>query len=293
LTIDKEANDRAILARVTVSAQTAAPKHVTAPSLMRAAIRALAVIAPPLSVRAAARLLRLPVRPRGGTLPGQRVEFRAHKRVVRGGVRGEGPTVILAHGWGGSEQQFDVLGDALAARGFRVVTFSAIGHGASDSRFSSMVEFRDSLLAVASHFGEPHAIIGHSLGGAASALAVSEGLRTGKLALIAPSAHPRRYLNLFLDWLEFPERLREDVVRHFEKTLRFAWNRLDVEVFGPRVSVPTLIVHDRGDREVPWSEGADAARLIPDAQLVSVEMLGHHRILRDGDVVARIVEFIA
>jgi len=260
---------------------------------MRAAIRALAVIAPPLSVRAAARLFRFPVRPREAALPGERFEVRAHGRVVRGGVRGEGRTVILAHGWGGSEQQFDVLGDALAARGFRVVTFSAIGHGASDSRFSSMVEFRDSLLAVASHFGEPHAIVGHSLGGAASALAVSEGLRTSRLALIAPSAHPQRYLNLFLDWLEFPERLRDRVVRHFEKTLRFAWSRLDVEVFGPLIEVPTLIVHDRADREVPWSEGADAARVIPNAELVSVETLGHRRILRDASVVGRIVEFIA
>ena len=259
---------------------------------MRAAIRGLAVIAPPLAVRAAARLFRFPIRPRGGALPGQRFAVRAHGRIVRGSVRGEGPVVILAHGWGGSEQQFDVLGDALAARGFRAVTFSMIGHGASSGRFSSMVEFRESLLAVAAHFGEPHAIIGHSLGGAASSWAVSEGLHTSRLALIAPSAHPRRYLNLFLDWLEFPDALRERVMRHFEKTLRFEWSRLDIEAFGPRVNVPTLIVHDRGDREVPWSEGADAARLIPDAQLVSVETLGHRRILRDEAVVQRICEFV-
>jgi pimeloyl-ACP methyl ester carboxylesterase len=260
---------------------------------MRAAIRTLAFLAPPLAVRAAARLFRFPVRPRESALPGQRFEVRTRGHVLRGGVRGEGPVVILAHGWGGSEQQFDVLGDALAARGFRVVTFSAIGHGASSSRFSSMVEFRDGLLAVAAHFGGAlHAIVGHSLGGAASALAVSEGLRTHRLALIAPSAHPQRYLSLFLDWLEFPEALRGRVVKHFEKSLRFAWNQLDIEAFGPLVNVPTLIVHDRGDREVPWQEGADAARLIPDAELLSVETLGHRRILRDAGVVERVVDFV-
>lgn len=261
---------------------------------MRGAIWALAAIAPPLAVRAAARLFRFPVRPRPSALPGERFAVRAGRQTVRGGVRGNGPLVILAHGWGGSEQQFDVLGDALAARGFRVVTFSAIGHGASTSRFSSMVEFRDSLLAVAAHLGtEPHAIIGHSLGGAACALAVSEGLRTDRLVLIAASAHPRRYLGLFLDWLDFPHALRARVIRHFEKTLRFAWDRLDIEAIGPRVHVPTLIVHDRADREVPYSEGADAARLIPDALLVTVESLGHRRILRDDGVVERIAAFIA
>jgi len=168
-----------------------------------------------------------------------------------------------------------------------------IGHGASSGRFSSMVEFRDSLHAVVSKFGEPHAIVGHSLGGAACALAVSEGLHTNRLVLIAASAHPSRYLNNFLDWLEFPHHLRARVVWHFEKTLRFAWKRLDIEAIGPLVNAPTLIIHDRADREVPYSEGADAARLIPGAQLVTVETLGHRRILRDDGVVSRIADFIA
>ena len=276
---------------MTATAQTATPKHVSAPTLMRTAIRTLAVLAPPLAVRAAARLFRFPMR--AETKPkGERFEVRAGRHVVRGGVRGTGPLVILAHGWAGAEQQFDALADALVARGFRVATFSAIGHGASSGRFSSMVEFRDSLRAVASHFGEPHAIVGHSLGGAASALAVSEGLRTQRLVLIAPSAHPRRYLNLFFDWFDFPNALRERVVQHFEKTLGFAWSRLDVEAFGPQIDVPTLIIHDRDDGEVPWEEGAAAARFIRGAELVTVETLGHRRILRDAGVIQLVANFI-
>lgn len=278
---------------VTVSAQTAAPRHVTAPSLMRAAIRTLAFLAPPLAVRAAARLFRYPIRPREHALPGQRFSVRVRGHVVRGGVVGDGPLVILAHGWGGSEQQFDVLTDALAGRGFRVATFSAIGHGASTGRFSSMVEFRDSLRAVVAHLGTPQAIVGHSLGGAAAALAVSEGLETARLVLIAASAHPSRYLSLFLDWLEFPHALRNRVIEHFEKTLRLSWARLDIGAIGPLVRLPALIVHDHGDREVPWSEGADAARLIAGAAFVSTDGLGHRRILRDAAVVARVTDFIA
>jgi len=277
---------------MTATPQAAAPRHVTAPSLMRAAIRTLSLLAPPLAVRAAARLFRYPIRPRNESFSGQRFALRVRNHTVRGGVRGEGRLVILAHGWGGSESQFDALADSLLGRGFRVVTFSAIGHGASTGRFSSMVEFRDSLRAVASHFGEPHAIVGHSLGGAASALAVSEGLHTNRLVLIAPSGHPQRYLDLFLDWLEFPESLRGRVMQHFEKVLRFAWQRLDIEAFGPLVNARALIIHDRGDREVPWSEGADVARAIPGAELVSVETLGHRRILRDAQVIERVANFI-
>ena len=258
---------------------------------MRATIRTLCLLAPPLAIRAAARLFRYP-RTRDDVRSGERFAIRAGKHTIRGGIRGDGPLVILAHGWAGSESQLDPIGDALVARGFRVATFSAIGHGASSGRFSSMVEFRDSLRAVVSHFGEPHAIVGHSLGGAASALAVSEGLHTNRLVLIGASAHPQRYLDLFLDWLEFPESLRDRVMQHLEKILGFAWQRLDIEAYGPHVNAPTLIIHDRGDREVPWSDGADNARLIPGAELVSVETLGHRRILRDPFVIERVCEYL-
>ena len=281
---------------MTVAQQAANPRFVTAPTLMRTTIRTLSAVAPPLAVRFAASLFRYPrliARTVTDTPGATRFEVRAGRHTVRGHVRGVGPLVILLHGWAGSEEQFDRIGDSLLERGVRVVTFNPIGHGASTGRLSSLIEFRDSLRAVVDRFGEPHAIAGHSLGGAASAFAVSEGLHTNRLVLVAPAAHPQRYLNLFLNWLDFPETLRERVVRHFEKVLRFAWSGLDVEAYGPRISVPTLIVHDRGDREIPWQEGADAARIIEGAELMSVESLGHHRLLRDPAVIERITGFIA
>ena len=283
-----------ILGTMTIAQQAATPRHVTAPVLTRAAIRTLSALAPPLAARAAAALFRYPMkRPGKGALPGERFAVRAGRRTVRGGVRGDGPTVIVAHGWGGAEEQFDRIGDALVARGFRVVTFSAIAHGASSGMLSSMVEFRDSLRAVASRFPDPHAVIGHSLGAAASALAVSEGLPTKRLVLVAPSAHPTRFLNLFFDWLDVPQEIRERVLIHVEKTLRFAWRGIDVDAYGPSINVPTLVIHDRGDREVPWQEGADTARVIAGAELMSVDSLGHHRLLRDDRVVERIAEFVS
>jgi pimeloyl-ACP methyl ester carboxylesterase len=285
---------------MTIAQQAATPRHVTAPTLMRATIRALAAVAPPLAVRAAAMLFRKPIRMR--TTPvtaadAQPFAAAAGRHTVRGIVRGEGPLVILAHGWGGAPEQFEPLAAALLARGHRVATFAAIGHPPSTGRLTSMVEFRDGIRAVASHFGpragDIHAIVGHSLGAASSALAVSEGIATKRLVLISPSAHPQRYLDFFLDWLDVPGWMRERVLQHFERTLRFAWRNLDAEVWGPAIASPTLIVHDRNDKEVPWQEGADAARAIPNAELVTVEGLGHRRILADANVIARVADFLA
>lgn len=56
--------------------------------------------------------------------------------------------------------------------------------------------------------------------------------------------------------------------------------------------LPTLVVHDVGDRQTPY---ADAQRLVeglPDARLVTTQGLGHRRILSDPAVLAQVVEWV-
>ena len=56
--------------------------------------------------------------------------------------------------------------------------------------------------------------------------------------------------------------------------------------------VPTLVVHDSGDRQTPY---ADAVRLVeglPDARLVTTDGLGHRKILRDERVLREVVAFV-
>jgi DNA-binding CsgD family transcriptional regulator len=54
-----------------------------------------------------------------------------------------------------------------------------------------------------------------------------------------------------------------------------ARSKIDVRELAPRVTAPTLIVHARGDRVVPFEEGRLLAGLIPGARLVSVESQNH------------------
>ncbi len=62
---------------------------------------------------------------------------------------------------------------------------------------------------------------------------------------------------------------------------------------GPHAPVPpTLVIHDRHDREVRWEDGAAIAGAWPQAQLLTTEGLGHRRILQDASVIARIAGFI-
>jgi len=53
-----------------------------------------------------------------------------------------------------------------------------------------------------------------------------------------------------------------------------------------------LIVHDRGDREIPWRDGAALATAWPGAELKLTDGLGHRRILSDPDVIAAALAFV-
>jgi pimeloyl-ACP methyl ester carboxylesterase/DNA-binding CsgD family transcriptional regulator len=54
-----------------------------------------------------------------------------------------------------------------------------------------------------------------------------------------------------------------------------AFAEIDVQAAAPRVSCPTLVMHARGDRRVPFEEGRRLAGLIPGARLVTLETDNH------------------
>ena len=67
---------------------------------------------------------------------------------------------------------------------------------------------------------------------------------------------------------------------------------LDMARVGPRLPVSGLIVHDRDDREVPYSEAEALSAAWPQAQLLATSGLGHSRVLGDATVVRAISEFL-
>ncbi len=90
-------------------------------------------------------------------------------------------------------------------------------------------------------------------------------------------------------WLIDLQRLsasRENAVR-----FRRAFGDVTVESLLPRVSVPTLVLHCRGDQASPFEEGRRLAAGIPGARFVSLES-DNHLVLEDEPAWPRMVESI-
>jgi pimeloyl-ACP methyl ester carboxylesterase len=78
-----------------------------------------------------------------------------------------------------------------------------------------------------------------------------------------------------------------------EERYAVRWEDLEPARLAPRLGARALVIHDRDDRMVPWTQGARVARLWPHARLLTTDGLGHGRILANEDVVRAAAEFIA
>jgi len=54
---------------------------------------------------------------------------------------GEGPVVLLVHGWSGRASQMGSIASSIAEKGFKTITFDAFAHGSSPGKQTTVLEF--------------------------------------------------------------------------------------------------------------------------------------------------------
>ena len=204
---------------------------------------------------------------------------------------GQGPVVLLVHGWNGRATQLGGFVKPLVGRGYRVVAFDAFGHGQSPGRRLSLPELAVCIRQVADELGEVYGVIAHSLGGAATTLALSEGLRIERAVFISPPANPRRFLETF-GILGITDAVLNRVKQRVERRLAMPMEDMQADVIARSLRTPVLIIHDRDDKEVPVQVGRSIAEAWPGAELLITEGLGHQRILRADAITHVAVGFI-
>ena len=262
---------------------------------------ASALLFPEFSASLAERLFLTPPRPRDAAataldLIDARSSMLEHKgrhiAMWRWGPR-DAPAVLLAHGWGGNAAQLRAFVFPLLSAGMRVIAYDQPAHGVSEGRLTGLPDFADVLAEVAWHHGDVRAVIGHSLGGTAAALAHAlKKADLRKIVLISPPSDLLGYSRRFARWHWIPEPVRDSMQAAIEERYGLRWSELELPRLAPRLEARALVIHDRGDRVVPWKQGEQFARHWQGARFISTEGLGHRRILHDAAVTQAAAEFV-
>lgn len=262
-------------------------------------MRFLEALSPRLAARAAERMF---FTPRHFNRPdweqqllakAQRFTVRHERALLPAYTWGSGPTVLLVHGWEGRGTQMGSFVPALNAAGYRAVAIDLPGHGGASKARTSVHGFAAALTSVLPQLGPVAAIVGHSAGAAASALAYTMAPFDTRLALLAPPRGPRTFFDQFVAYLGLSpaskRSFEQRVLQRFGRTI----DSLDIDAFGAQVPLATLVIHDRDDKDVPFAHSQAIARALPNATLVATQKLGHRRILRDPHVIEHTLRFIS
>jgi hypothetical protein len=270
-----------------------------------ATVGALSRVAPTMAARLAERLFLTPPRhpaperERDLLTRALRTTIRVEGRRVVAWISGAGPRIMLVHGWGGRGAQLGAFVEPLVARGFSVAWFDGPAHGASDGRQVTIPETATALRAVVDAVGPARGIIAHSGGGMVAAWAVRRWLLEGfvdlpqAIALVAPPADFAGYFERFARLSRLSDAARGQFRYQLEARVGAPLLAFDLPRLAADLPITALVVHDRNDAEVPWTDGAALVAAWPDAELVTTHGLGHRRILRDPAVVDRVTAFLA
>ncbi len=249
------------------------------------------------AIHALARAFLTPRRPGEGLRPLQLPDSHVYSVPTGDGrlaVReaGEGPAVLLVHGWEGQASDLAAIARTLLAQGHRVLAVDLPAHGASTGDHTSIPASARALRALQQVSGPLHAVVAHSVGAAVAVHAMAHGLEVGRAALIAAPARYRDYaagfgLGAGLDRSQLP-RLFEAL-----RALGVDVQSVSMPHDAAALTQPALFVHSADDRVVSLDDARTSSQAWRGARLLQVEGLGHRRLLDDAAVIEAVARFVA
>lgn len=208
------------------------------------------------------------------------------------------PLVLLIHGWNGRGTQLASFAPALVQQKFRVVALDGPGHGISPgkktnpSHFAQFIIDAQGELLSATQKDSSHALIAHSFGGVCSVLALSRGLKTKGIVLIASPAFYDRVVHFFSRSMKLSKKCEQSFFEQVTKLIALNPYDLNLGKLGAKLQLPALVVHDQADNAVDYLSAQSIIGQWPGSQLFSTQGLGHRRIMRDPKVIDSVTNFI-
>ena len=237
-----------------------------------------------------------------GVPPSEPVEASWSGHRIAGESWGDGPAVYLVHGWGGCRAHLGVFVKSLVEAGHRVIAFDLPSHNDSEPGDlapgrTTIVECAEAVGAFVRTHGPAHAVVAHSLGAKAAALAVARGAKVDRLVFLAPMGDFAWYMDIFADRHGFGPRILRGLHRRLDRRLKMPL--FDTDILRVAATLddppPLLVVHDPDDPDSPYEMSERIVDVWPGARLVTTRGLGrlaHYRILRHRPAINAGLDFI-
>ena len=206
--------------------------------------------------------------------------------------QGGDDAALFVHGWSGRATQMLPFIDAVDGSRYTRYALILPGHGAQADGPAHVGDFIAAIRLALDFIGGPVSVaLGHSMGAGALAHVATQESRIGRLVLIAGPAEFRGMVNNFASFLHLGERARLQLLQKMAARVGIGFDALNIARLGKQIRGPVLLIHDTGDREIPFAEGLRLQQAIPEATLHQTQGLGHRKVLRDAAVIDTVKAF--
>ena len=272
---------------------TAAQKHVQpdsavtrdAPDLSAMVDRFLATGHPPAQPQSPDTVTHeLSLSTPAGWRDGSSVDLRVHQR-------GDGPAVLLVHGWRGQATDLALLADRLVADGYTVWMPDLPGHGHSGGKYLSLPLAAAALHATQSLAGPFAFAAAHSYGGAGLVQALATGLQVQRVALLAPPTHYGHFARYAAAQAGLAANRLPEWLDALSRTIGADPDTFDMRRQVRGLAQPALLIHSEDDSIVAFDAVQAVAQAWTGARWWPRQGLGHFKLLRDDETLHELVEF--
>lgn len=204
---------------------------------------------------------------------------------------GKKQTILLAHGWESNSARWQDLITNLKKRDYGVVALDAPAHGRSGSnRFNAIIY--SEFIKVASERFEPNIIIGHSVGGMASAYFQFKYQKEyiKKIILLGAPSEFKDVLERYSNMLGYNKRVRKQINQIIQERFGNAPEEYSTAKCFEQIIAKGLIIHDKEDDIIPYNDAIQIQAKYKNSVLITTEGFGHSLI--NDEVSNYIYEFL-
>ena len=207
--------------------------------------------------------------------------------------KGDGPKILLVHGWNGRATNMYKIIEKLSQNNFDVYAFDAPAHGGSSGSNTNLPEFISCIESVVSKLYPIHAILGHSLGGFASVYCAAKKIKLDKIILLCPVNNVFELFETFFNYTRLKEKTRSLMINYFIKKTGIIINsELSSEKLVKQINSKVLLIHDQSDKQLSILDSKRIKKNIVNGTFYFTKGLGHSRLLRNDKVVKKIISFL-
>ena len=204
---------------------------------------------------------------------------------------GKGPKILLLHGWDSHTFRWKGLVKKLSALDYDIMACDAPAHGYSEGNILNVPIYDEVVQLMIDKF-DPSILIGHSLGAMTCVYNQHKQNKThiNKMVLLGSPSNMVRVMKGFQKILGLSDSFMTVTEDYFESRYGYRFKDFSISSFAQDVDIPSLVIHDKYDKIVPYKEAVAIDKALTKSELLLTEGAGHS--LNTKHIEEEIIKFL-